>query len=125
MSALFDFKSFCVVTLLAVCACTYVRQQIPSLVTNKHGCDLQELTACLHDCGVGVASFTCLLPYQRDSLLAYAGPQPANGHWCHPETCPCRFQGILYKFSVIGTRLSPAVAVACVVMAVVTLFYSK
>jgi hypothetical protein len=35
----------------------------------------------------------------------------------------CRFQGLGYKASVIGTRLSPAVAVACVTMAVVTLFF--
>jgi hypothetical protein len=35
----------------------------------------------------------------------------------------CRFQGVGYKASVIGTRLSPAVAIACVTMAVVTLFF--
>ena len=40
MSALFDFSSFCVVSLLGICACTYVRQQFPTLVSNKHGCAL-------------------------------------------------------------------------------------
>jgi Protein of unknown function (DUF1242) len=47
MSAFFDFKSFCVCSLLSICACTYVRQNFPSLINNRHGCGLGRLVCIL------------------------------------------------------------------------------
>ena len=43
MSALFDFNAFVVAGLLAICACTYVREYYPSLLNSRHGCVLSSI----------------------------------------------------------------------------------
>ncbi|KFM25491.1 Protein kish-A [Auxenochlorella protothecoides] len=37
MSALFDFRAFCIVLLLAVCSCTFVKTKAPSVLSQKTG----------------------------------------------------------------------------------------
>ncbi|KAJ3369194.1 hypothetical protein GGF31_005475 [Allomyces arbusculus] len=37
MSALFNFQSLLLVVLLIICTCTYVKAQVPSLLSSQHG----------------------------------------------------------------------------------------
>ncbi|KAL6766632.1 hypothetical protein ACKKBG_A36775 [Auxenochlorella protothecoides x Auxenochlorella symbiontica] len=69
MSALFDFRAFCIVLLLAVCSCTFVKTKAPSVLSQKTG-----------------------------------------------------FRGLFWKFARVGERLSPWVSLACIGMAMSTLF---
>jgi hypothetical protein len=166
MPALTNFDSFCVVSLLTVCACTYVRQTFPSLVTNKHGHELvifAVISAMIPliekyqaDVNIGILSLslgrdvfgmgfrlenTSLLPHlwvpnsESSSIdihvdcystinIIHDVTSGSTIRACAPKEGPrCRFSGLVYKATVIGTRLSPAVSLACIVMAVVTLFF--
>lgn len=37
MSALFDFRSFCIVLLLTVCTCAYIKLRFPSFISARTG----------------------------------------------------------------------------------------
>jgi Protein of unknown function (DUF1242) len=125
MSALFDFKSFCICSLLSICACTYVRQNFPSLVNNRHGC-----SPALHTCRRGAFIRVVLSTLPAEPCIVTLGRATGVSSTCCVlasllRVCACRFQGILYKATVIGTRLSPAVSVLCVSLAIATLFFKN
>jgi hypothetical protein len=68
--------------------------------------------------------------FARGAMHRYAwkGDRCQSTFWVPASllrVCACRFQGILYKATVIGTRLSPAVSVLCVSLAIATLFFKN
>ena len=46
MSALFDFRSFCIVLLLTVCTCTYIKVRFPSVLNSRVGFRFVLSSAC-------------------------------------------------------------------------------
>ena len=92
-SALLNFKSFLVVMLLFICTATFVRQNRPSMFREKKP------------------------GYAAPARCAAPAPPDA------PHTPARRLMGLVYKGSVIGTRLSPYVSLGCFAMAVAVLFF--
>lgn len=141
MSALFDFRSFCIVLLLAVCSCTYIKLKgaqpfcridlhflservVPSselLIAPS----LLPLTLCSpkrHQPEDGVRGvcrgavlslFSASRSTRRATTFAASFLRPSSA-----PPRPRRFRGLFWKFARVGERLSPWVAVACFGMAI-------
>lgn len=92
MSALFDFQGLLVVVLLSVCTCSYLRRGRQVLVGLESGSKGRAL-------GTSYSPRQGAVAFQRRTVQAPG------------------FLGMFGRFAVIGDRLSPFVAGACVIMA--------
>ena len=94
MSALFDFKAFLTVVILTICTCTYVKSKFPSLLNDR----------------TGFRGLFWKAARIGDAL-----------HTLNANIVPCLYTPEQLP-AAAGERLSPWVAVSCIVMGLTTLF---
>lgn len=146
MSALFDFRSFCIVLLLTVCTCTYIKVRFPSVLNSRVGFRFVLSSACGKlaggervangrcmaarvDCQRGEENERPLEARQETHRVRQDGPAHTRPTRASPQSQSpvshgsrhCR--GIWWKFARIGERLSPLISLACLGMAVSLLVY--
>lgn len=119
MSALFDFKAFLTVVLLTICACTFVKARFPKLLSERTGCVLTGFLCCHTMVCADVSAarhlvmFWCRAQVPRPVLESSEDRCALATSWklfAAAELC------VIYQFLAAGERLSPWVAVACIIM---------
>ena len=121
MSALFDFKAFLTVVLLTICTCTYIKAKFPSLLNDRTGfrglfwkaarigkqCwQMTDLSCC------PLGGCSCVsIHMSRDGCHLNALSVAVWSLICATVRCHCT-----------GERLSPWVALSCIIMGLTTVF---
>ena len=120
MSALFDFKAFLTVVLLTICTCTYIKAKFPSLLNDRTG--FRGLFWKAARIGVGsMRACTDISSWQQH--MEKIGRNLRCLHGVKRQLMLCFACSLTCDLSMLtGERLSPWVALSCIIMGLTTLF---